>query len=179
MVLRRLKVDQRARSWAELVNMIDDTSLMLSPPYQRGDVWTATQRRALIESVLTGLPIASLIFNRRDEWPGYRGQETWFVCVDGKQRLTTLWMWMKDQVEIPVTWVRAKDLECASHKEAVVWSDLTPSAQREMKRTPIACSEAQMPDLETEIWAYEQINWAGTAHTDEDKARMLRAKEDL
>nr|WP_279671485.1 DUF262 domain-containing protein [Flexivirga meconopsidis] len=60
-----------------------DSPLNLTPSYQRGDVWSASDRSALIESILRGIPLPSIILLRK------KGSEPHEV-VDGKQRLTTI-----------------------------------------------------------------------------------------
>jgi hypothetical protein len=62
---------------------LTDSDLNLTPSYQRGDVWTTADRQALIESVLRGIPLPSIILR---EVGASNPQEV----VDGKQRLTAL-----------------------------------------------------------------------------------------
>ncbi|WBM80905.1 DUF262 domain-containing protein [Cryobacterium breve] len=57
--------------------------LNLTPSYQRGDVWRTSDRQALIESVLRGIPLPSIILLRT-------GGTTPHDVVDGKQRLTAI-----------------------------------------------------------------------------------------
>lgn len=57
--------------------------LNLTPSYQRGDVWRTADRQALIESILRGIPLPSIILLRT-------GATTPHDVVDGKQRLTAL-----------------------------------------------------------------------------------------
>lgn len=59
------------------------TDLNLNPSYQRGDVWRTGDRQALIESVIRGIPLPSVILLRT-------GPDTPHEVVDGKQRLTAL-----------------------------------------------------------------------------------------
>lgn len=65
------------------INELTTSDLNLTPSYQRGDVWTTNDRQALIESVLRGIPLPSIIL--REVGPS-DPQEV----VDGKQRLTAL-----------------------------------------------------------------------------------------
>ncbi|WP_170981541.1 DUF262 domain-containing protein [Nocardioides dongxiaopingii] len=61
--------------------------LNLSPSFQRADVWTTTMSQQLIESVLRGIPLPSvIILERLDVDNGM----TTYEIVDGKQRLTSL-----------------------------------------------------------------------------------------
>jgi len=57
--------------------------LNLTPSYQRGDVWRTGDRQKLIESILRGIPLPSIILLRK------AGAEPDDV-VDGKQRLTAI-----------------------------------------------------------------------------------------
>lgn len=55
----------------------------LTPSYQRGDVWRNADRQSLIESILRGVPLPSIILLRT-------GPSTPHEVVDGKQRLTAI-----------------------------------------------------------------------------------------
>lgn len=55
----------------------------LTPSYQRGDVWSNGDRQSLIESILRGVPLPSIILLRT-------GPSTPHEVVDGKQRLTAI-----------------------------------------------------------------------------------------
>ncbi|WP_020077088.1 DUF262 domain-containing protein [Cryocola sp. 340MFSha3.1] len=61
-----------------------DSDLNLTPSYQRGDVWTTSARQLLIESILRGIPLPSVILLKPDQ-PGRP-----YEVVDGKQRLTAI-----------------------------------------------------------------------------------------
>lgn len=55
----------------------------LTPSYQRGDVWANGDRQSLMESILRGVPLPSVILLRT-------GPSTPHEVVDGKQRLTAI-----------------------------------------------------------------------------------------
>ena len=57
--------------------------LNLTPSYQRGDVWRTGDRQALIESIVRGIPLPSIILLKT-------GAKTPHDVVDGKQRLTAI-----------------------------------------------------------------------------------------
>lgn len=57
--------------------------LNLTPTYQRGDVWRTGDRQALVESILRGIPLPSIILLRK-------GGSAPHEVVDGKQRLTAI-----------------------------------------------------------------------------------------
>ncbi|WP_421118603.1 DUF262 domain-containing protein [Aquihabitans daechungensis] len=58
--------------------------LDLSPSYQRGDVWPTSDAQKLIESIVRGIPLPSVIILK----PQAAGSP--HEVVDGKQRLTTI-----------------------------------------------------------------------------------------
>ena len=60
--------------------------LDLNPSYQRDVVWSNPESQLLIESVLRGIPLPSVIFS---QGTAEDGSQTWQI-VDGKQRLTAL-----------------------------------------------------------------------------------------
>lgn len=74
-------VSAKAAVWYIL--QLTKKKLNLAPSYQRGDVWRTGDRQALIESILRGIPLPSLILLRTE------GSTTHEV-VDGKQRLTAI-----------------------------------------------------------------------------------------
>jgi hypothetical protein len=58
--------------------------LNLSPSYQRGDVWPTSDSQMLIESILRGIPLPSVIILKPE------GAGAAHEVVDGKQRLTAI-----------------------------------------------------------------------------------------
>lgn len=74
-------VTARADVWPiyQLTNKVPN----LTPSYQRGDVWANGERQSLMESILRGVPLPSIILLRT-------GPTTPYEVVDGKQRLTTI-----------------------------------------------------------------------------------------
>lgn len=74
-------VSAKAETWP--IYQLVDSPLNLTPSYQRGDVWSAADRSALVESILRGIPLPSIILLKK------KGKEPHEV-VDGKQRLTAI-----------------------------------------------------------------------------------------
>ncbi|WP_061960532.1 GmrSD restriction endonuclease domain-containing protein [Demequina flava] len=76
-----------ADTWpiADFVQHARDGELDLSPSYQRADVWPNSDAQILVESVLRGIPLPSVILLQRADSGVLR-----FEVVDGKQRLTSI-----------------------------------------------------------------------------------------
>lgn len=79
-------VSAAAETWAinEFSGRASDGQLNLSPSYQRGDVWPTSDSQQLIESILRGIPLPSVIILR----PADPNRP--YEVVDGKQRLTSI-----------------------------------------------------------------------------------------
>ncbi len=78
----RLSTDRMDISFGELINMYKAGELVIRPEYQRLFRWKISQKTALIESVLLGIPIPP-IFVAEDE------DGVWEL-VDGLQRVSTI-----------------------------------------------------------------------------------------
>lgn len=61
----------------------EEGTLILNPSYQRDSVWSDSESKALIDSILRGIPLPSIILNQRKGDPHVE-------IVDGKQRLTAI-----------------------------------------------------------------------------------------
>lgn len=62
--------------------------LILSPPWQRRSIWSVKKQRKLIESILLGIPLPSIILHKK-EGP--------IEVIDGKQRLTAIVEFMRNE----------------------------------------------------------------------------------
>lgn len=78
----RLSTDRMDISFGELINMYKAGELVIKPEYQRLFRWKGSQKTALIESVLLGIPIPP-VFVAEDE-------EGVWELVDGLQRVSTI-----------------------------------------------------------------------------------------
>ncbi len=79
----KIKIDQQNVNLGFLIEMLENDEIDLMPDFQRSmDLWNATQKSQLIESLLLGLPLPSFYFSVDDK------TDKWLV-VDGLQRLCT------------------------------------------------------------------------------------------
>lgn len=72
---------------SEFSYFAEQGSLNLNPTYQRGDVWPTSDAQKLIESIVRGIPLPSIILLK----PTTKKKELQrYEVVDGKQRLTSI-----------------------------------------------------------------------------------------
>jgi hypothetical protein len=157
-----MRLTQMSRPISCLTQWRDDSDgdiLLLNPPYQRGDVWGLKRRRNLIRSILLGVPIPSLIINNRfaAKWDrDYR-----MAVIDGRQRITTLLMFLDGVLAVPGEWFGYDQAE-------VRWGNLSIPEQRGFRQRSIAVSEGQLPTIEHERQVFDLVNFGGIAQGERD-----------
>ncbi|MCC6107776.1 MAG: DUF262 domain-containing protein [Atopobium sp.] len=77
---------------SKIVNDIDDKKVIL-PRYQRAQVWTKKKQESLIDSMMSGFPIGSLLLYEN------KADETWQL-IDGLQRATTIYDYQKNPLRL-------------------------------------------------------------------------------
>lgn len=90
----------------ELIASIKKRDLVL-PEFQREFVWTRSQAKQLMVSLLKGYPVGSLLFWKTDKPPELKNISklpekfgTIQILLDGQQRLTTLYMFIKGEIPL-------------------------------------------------------------------------------
>jgi uncharacterized protein with ParB-like and HNH nuclease domain len=85
-----MKTSLDEKSVSQLVELFKNKMLAPNPEYQRGAVWSDTQKKKLIDSVLRGyqLPLIYLHHIVRDV-AGHRRED--FEIIDGQQRINALY----------------------------------------------------------------------------------------
>ena len=88
---RKLYVDKVDKSTSDLFRMIIEGELNLQPYYQRNFVWDKKTMSKFIESLLLSIPIPTIFLAENND-------ET-FEVIDGQQRLTTIFNFMKSKLD--------------------------------------------------------------------------------
>ena len=73
----------------ELLNLKSKQMLIVNSEYQRGVVWTRTQQKKLVDSVLRGYPIPLIYFHHIQQAAAGLHSER-FEVIDGQQRINAL-----------------------------------------------------------------------------------------
>lgn len=168
MTIQRLPLHSTHRPLEVILHWQREGFLLLSPPYQRGDVWGPVRQRNLIQSILRGIPIPSIIVNDRmqsREWGGDGSEH--IAVIDGKQRLTAILKFLAGDLEIPREWFTEKDIAFTSHGD-LDFFDLTVARQRGIRQTPIAFSEGSLRSIEEEREVFELVNYGGVPQGQSD-----------
>ncbi|KAF5333571.1 hypothetical protein D9611_002455 [Ephemerocybe angulata] len=151
---------------AELLQMLHDGDIDLCPPYQRDDVWPKPKKMALIDSIWSGIYIPPILFFMNDE--GVR------VCIDGKQRLTSIDRFLTGQIphKDPVTkklwWFTTSEQSKTTRLE------IPESARKEFLQRTVTCVEYRnlTPATEREIFNRVQL---GSPLTSAEKLQAVNS----
>jgi hypothetical protein len=159
-MLKRMPLSTSNRPVEVIKFWHNEGMLLLSPPYQRGDVWGTRRRVNLMRSLLLGVPIPSIVVNDRMNggWPS----DQWDMAViDGKQRCTSFLMFLNDELPIPGEWVGVDASQC-------VYSELPKAMQRHIANRPVAFSEGTLRTIEGEKEVFDLINFGGVPQGESD-----------
>jgi hypothetical protein len=177
--VREVSILVSARAWGDLIHQLQKGDVTYDLPYQRGDVWSYEQRILLIYSILSGTPVPSLIINDRPDrmWYGPDGKmdQPAYAVIDGKQRITTVRMFMEDGLLVPASWFPAERIEATESTDDgpyVRWSGLSRPAQRFFENKPVPVGEAHVGSVRAEAQIYLRVNGTGTP---QDAADIDRA----
>jgi 5-methylcytosine-specific restriction endonuclease McrA len=85
----QLRPEFGERSIDQMLLSFRNRQFNLTPGFQRKSVWTVSDRRRLIQSIIEGYPLPSIFLYQRD----HKGKLIYDV-IDGKQRLETILMFM-------------------------------------------------------------------------------------
>ncbi len=89
-VMKRLQASFSERTISDLSLMFNHRLLNLEPGFQRQSVWQWSDRRRLIQSIMSAYPLPSIFLYQRNS----RGKTVYDV-LDGKQRLETIFMFTR------------------------------------------------------------------------------------
>ncbi|KAF8853162.1 hypothetical protein BDZ45DRAFT_748896 [Acephala macrosclerotiorum] len=165
------------RSLFDLYQCIEAKSIILDPEYQRDVVWDEG-RAALL--VTMGYFIPPIIFNVKKTTVKVEGREEaryTRICVDGKQRLTSIWKFLKGQIGFfdnnspQRKWFYCHQI--IDGRLQVNNRNILPNAVKEFfKKQFFCCYEYEELDIDTEETMFQLVQ-RGIALTPAEKMRAL------
>ena len=158
-MLERLQLFNSNRPLDVFLHWDREGCLILDAPYQRGDVWGPIRRVNLIRSLLLQIPIPSIIINDRGR--RHKSDDFGYAVIDGKQRITSMLMFLKSQLAVPGEWF---DVD----KPTVVFNELAIGIQRSVRNRCVSCSEGVLESIEEERMVFELVNFGGVPQGQSD-----------
>jgi uncharacterized protein with ParB-like and HNH nuclease domain len=142
----------------QLVDMISEAQINISPDYQRRFVWDDVRQSQLIESIFLGIPIPSLFMATNED-------SSWEV-VDGLQRITTLVNFVfPDQVTSSNTsfkQLKLKGMEKIPSLNGALFNHLTSNLKLNFLTRPIRITVLNdRSDYKVRFDLFERLNTGG------------------
>lgn len=169
-VLRKeIRTDGYPMSIGEWISLYEDNELDIHPEFQRFYRWSDTQKTALIESIILGIPIPSIFVSQRADG-------IWDV-VDGLQRLSTIFQFLgilKDENGDLVAPLILKGTKYLPSLEGVAWdpsngTELPQDARLILKRSKINVSIILRESDETAKYdLFQRLNTGGSIASDQE-----------
>jgi uncharacterized protein with ParB-like and HNH nuclease domain len=116
----KIRIEPKIFSTGEIQKFIDRGDLDISPDFQRNFVWEHKRKSRLIESLMLRIPLPMFYLSQ--------DKEGVFQVVDGLQRLTTIYSFVKNGFVL-------KDLEYLKECEGKTFENLEPKYQRRIEYT--------------------------------------------
>lgn len=101
--------------------------LFFDADYQREYVWQEEEQQAFLRTAVSGFPLGHVALAKRPDWGTVDGP--YIEVVDGKQRLTTIWLFITDEIPLILP------------EGPMLWSQLTRGEQ-------LAFGSASLPAVE-------------------------------
>lgn len=151
----------------ELVSMINDGIINISPEYQRKFRWDDERQSMLIESIFLGIPVPSLFM-------ATNSNATWEV-IDGLQRLSTIVRFVADldsNARRKVgkdDYLRLKGLERLTEMNGKTIEDIPASLKLDFKLKPIkVITLSDKSDFQVRFDLFQRLNTGGITLTDQE-----------
>ncbi|KAF0213617.1 MAG: hypothetical protein FD139_2153 [Methylocystaceae bacterium] len=156
----KIKVTTEKKNIDLIMRRIDHNEVDLAPEFQRrARVWHPHRKSQLIESLLLRipLPVFYVAANEKDDW----------AVVDGLQRLTTIYDFIKDLFPL-------SGLEYLSSLEEKTFSQLDRAMKRRIEETELVINVIQ-PGTPEEVMIniFKRINTGGTPLTGQEIRNAL------
>ncbi|KAL4074113.1 hypothetical protein V8B97DRAFT_1864609 [Scleroderma yunnanense] len=148
-------------STQELHTFIHEGFIDLNPSYQRDVVWPESKQIGLIDSIFRNFYIPPIIFAVQKDEDG----ETVRVCVDGKQRLTSIQKFLDGLIPHRDSRTKKSFWFVRSEQQRTTRLEIPEVWRRQFSETRITCVEYHdlAPGTEREIFQRVQLGMTLTA----------------
>lgn len=148
----------------ETIKLLLDGEMTLDPEYQRGHVWSEDQQKDYMGFLLEG-GTAPSVYIRELPSPASFGVP-YLEVVDGKQRITALYMWWTGHIPARLS---SGDL---------VWAKDMDIVERRNLDRALALRVNFVRGADKDImWIYLRLNTGGVVHSPEEIARVRSMME--
>ena len=130
-----MHVRKETSEWSIRMLIDIQSRINVDAEYQRGKVWSRAQQALLIDSILRNFDIPKIFLRQRSD-----GSKYLFDVIDGKQRLTAIWLFASDDVRLLRNSDAFPELGDLGGK---CWSELPADAQDKLQFSNITITKIE------------------------------------
>lgn len=148
---------------AMYIKWLQDGAMDFDAAYQRDYVWGHAAQQAFLKGIISGFPLGHVALAKSPDWAERDG--AYIEVVDGKQRLTTLWLFINNNIP----------LELAGEK--LFWQELTRGEQFAFGAPTLPAAVLDDATPEDCLAYFISVNFTGVPQSEEHKERVLALRE--
>ncbi|WP_370905905.1 DUF262 domain-containing protein [Citrobacter koseri] len=145
------------------INWIRQGALNFCAEYQREYVWGIDEQQAFLRILVSGFPIGSVALAKAPDWDVCDGP--YIEVVDGKQRLTTLKMFINNEIPMVLS------------GEEIYWFEFTRAEQLSFGRPTLSAVILDDATVCDRIAYFVAVNFTGVPQSEEHRLQVLKLQE--
>ncbi|EIJ9084880.1 DUF262 domain-containing protein [Citrobacter freundii] len=157
----------RARTGEYPIDMYIDWirrgALNFGAEYQREYVWGEEEQQTFLRVLISGFPIGSVALAKAPDWDVSDGP--YIEVVDGKQRLTTLKMFINNEIPIVIG------------DEEIFWSEFSRAEKLSFGRPTLTAVILDDATTKDRIEYFIAVNFTGVPQSEEHRKKVLKLQE--
>jgi hypothetical protein len=131
--------------------------------YQREYVWGEEEQQTFLRVLISGFPIGSVALAKAPDWDASDGP--YIEVVDGKQRLTTLKMFINNEIPIVIG------------DEEIFWFEFSRAEQLSFGRPTLTAVILDDATTKDRIEYFIAVNFTGVPQSEEHRKQVLKLQE--
>ncbi len=145
------------------IQWIKSGALNFGAEYQRDYVWGHQEQQTFLRVLISGFPIGSVALAKASDWDTCDGP--YIEVVDGKQRLTTLKLFINNGIPIVIG------------GEEIYWSEFTRSEQLAFGRPTLSAVILDDATEKDRIAYFVAVNFTGVPQSEEHRQKVMKLQE--
>lgn len=145
------------------IQWIKSGALNFGAEYQRDYVWGHQEQQTFLRVLISGFPIGSVALAKAPDWDICDGP--YIEVVDGKQRLTTLKLFINNEIPIVIG------------GEEIYWSEFTRSEQLAFCRPTLSAVILDDATEKDRIAYFVAVNFTGVPQSEEHRLQVMKLQE--
>ncbi|HDL7425711.1 TPA: DUF262 domain-containing protein [Yersinia enterocolitica] len=145
------------------IHWLQRGAMFFDADYQREYVWGGSEQQAFLKAVVSGFPLGNVAIAKTADWCEKEGP--FLEVVDGKQRLTTLKLFITNVIPFVIDGI------------PVYWSELSRPEQLAFGKTSLPAVILNNASRDDMLNYFIVVNFTGVPQSEEHKLHVLKLVE--